>query len=302
MQGESTEKKIIVTGANGQLGHDFRALEYIFSDFSFLFLSKLEFDISLEHRVHEFIAHEKPDAVINCAAYTNVERAEDEPENALLVNATSAGFLADACKESGSLLVHFSTDYVFDGLKNKPYNEDDPVNPVSAYGRSKLAGERLIDEKLKRHIILRTSWMYSSYGHNFYKTIVRLAKENGVLNVVGDQVSSPTYARHLAHDVLDLLTQILVEQKHFEYGIYHYSQEGTASWWDFAREIVMNKKLFVPVNKLTTPDFPAKAKRPAYSKLDNSKFIRNTGIRPLSWKEGLTACIYNDFTENEHNH
>jgi dTDP-4-dehydrorhamnose reductase len=287
---EST-KNILVTGSNGQLGCEFRAIADQFPQFNFDFTGRMDLDITLESRVKDYILKHKPDAVINCAAYTNVEKSEEDIEDAELGNTFSPGFIAKACHEAESLLVHYSTDYVFDGLKGSPYSEEDQPAPLSQYGRTKLEGERLIDEIHKRAFVIRTSWVYSTFGHNFYKTMLRLARERGELKVVSDQFASPTYARSLAMDTLRLLDKSLVRREHVDYGLYHYTQDGVASWADFAKEIMTQSKMDVPVHKVLSTEFPMKAKRPAYSKLDNSKFKKNTGIIPLTWQEGLAECI-----------
>ncbi len=284
-------KNILVTGSNGQLGNEFRVIAPLFPQFNFDFAGRVELDITLESRVKDYILKEKPDAVINCAAYTNVEKSEEDIEDAELGNILAPGFIAKACHEAESLMVHYSTDYVFDGQKKSPYSEEDQPAPLSQYGRTKLEGERLIDEIHKRAFIIRTSWVYSTYGHNFYKTMLRLARERGELKVVSDQFASPTYARNLAIDTLKLLDKSLVRQEHVDYGLYHYTQDGVASWADFAQEIMNQSKMDVPVYNVSTSEFPMKAIRPAYSKLDNSKFKKNTGITPLSWQEGLAECF-----------
>lgn len=284
---------ILITGADGQLGKEFRKLVSEFPDFNFQFAGKLELDITVESWVKDYFSLYHTTAVVNCAAYTNVERAEDEPELALLGNAAAPGFLADASRETGALLVHFSTDYVFDGTKSKAYLESDEVKPLNIYGESKLQGERLIDEKTERYFVIRTSWLYSAYGHNFFNTMMRLAKEKDELNVVNDQIASPTYAGDLATDVLKLLHKILIKQQHIEYGLYHYTESGEASWFDFAKEIVKQAELNVPVQSVKSGTFPVKAIRPMYSKMDNSKWIRNTGLVPCSWNEGLKRCLEN---------
>lgn len=285
--------KVIITGANGQLGCEFRALEQAFSDFEFVFASKLDLDVTVESWVKQFITDHKPAAVVNCAAYTNVERAEDETENAHLGNALAAGFIADACHETGSMMIHISTDYVFDGTSNKPYTESDSVNPINEYGKSKLEGERLVDEKIERHFTLRTSWVYGNFGHNFYKTMIRLAKERGSLSVVDDQFASPTYAGLLAADILRLLQKVIIKHEHIEYGLYHYTQTGIASWFNFAQEIVLQSKLNVPVNAVKTGAFPTKAIRPVYSKLDTTKWEKQIGIPLYDWRDGLAMCLNN---------
>ncbi len=282
---------LLITGANGQLGNEFRDLEESRGEFRFLFAGKQELDVTVESWVKKIILQHKPDAVINCAAYTNVEKAEDEPEMAYAGNALSAGNLAEACHEANALLVHISTDYVFDGEKRTPYNEEDEVAPLNIYGKSKLEGERLIDEKTDRYYTLRTSWLYSTHGHNFYKTMLRLGREKEFLAVVSDQIASPTYAGQLAQDTLALVNKTLIHQEHVPYGLYHYTQSGIASWFDFASEIISQSGLTTPVKPISSGSFPVKAIRPAYSKLDTSKWEKNTGMIVPGWKESLTQCI-----------
>ncbi len=282
---------ILVSGANGQLGREFRRIHHSFPEFQFILADKIELDVTVESWVMDYLKKHRPAVVINCAAYTNVERAEDEIEFANQTNRYAPGFLAKACKEMESLLIHISTDYVFDGSQEKPYTETDEVHPLNVYGESKLEGERLIDEKTDRHIIIRTSWLYSTFGHNFFKTMIRLAKANGELNVVNDQKSSPTYAGNLANDILVLLKKSIIEEQNIPYGIYHYSHEGEATWFDFASEIVKQLHLDVPVNPVHSGEHPVKAIRPSYSKLDNTKWNKIMSIPDLHWKDGLKKCV-----------
>lgn len=281
---------ILVTGANGQLGREFKSIHSSFPEFQFILADKLELDVTVESWVMEFLVKHRPAAVINCAAYTNVERAEDESEFAMQTNSYGPGFLANACAAIEALLIHVSTDYVFDGTQKTPYTETDETQPLNVYGESKLEGERLIEEKIDRHIIIRTSWLYSTFGHNFFKTMIRLAKEKGELNVVNDQKSSPTYAGNLANDILILLKKALIEEQPVPYGIYHYAQEGEATWFDFASEIVNQLGLQVPVNPVDSAAHPVKAIRPPYSKLDNTKWNKQIAITGHHWKEGLSQC------------
>lgn len=283
--------RIAITGANGQLGQELRALAQSFPKMEFHFFSKAEWDISVESRNEEILQKLNPHAVINAAAYTNVEKAEEDEMGAMAGNAMGPGYLATACKKNGALLVHISTDYVFNGQKNTPYSEDDTVEPLNVYGRSKLQGERAIDAKTNRYFILRTSWLYSTFGHNFYKTMMRLAHEKGALSVVSDQVASPTYARFLAEDVLELLHLRLVEQTPVPYGLYHYTQTGTASWFDFAREIMHANGLAVPVEAVDSNRFPTKAHRPKYSKLSTLRWEEHTRIQLRTWQSGVQACV-----------
>jgi dTDP-4-dehydrorhamnose reductase len=290
---------VLVTGSAGQLGHAFRRCAENPDAVSWIFADRAALDVSLESRVHAFIREHTPDAVVNCAAYTNVERAESEEEQAYLVNSLAPKFLADACAENHALLVHFSTDYVFDGASDRPYSEKDTTNPLSAYGRTKLEGERLIDNSCDRYLVIRTSWLYGLHGHNFYRTMIRLAQERGELRVVNDQRASPTYAGKLAQDIAVWLNSILVDTAHTDYGVYHYSHGGEVSWWEFAREIVALHGPAVPVHPVRSDEFPTKAVRPAYSKLDASRFHAATGILPVHWRDALAACIHDDQQETE---
>jgi dTDP-4-dehydrorhamnose reductase len=282
--------RIAITGSGGQLGNELRFLAPHFPDWEFFFFTKVEWDIAIESLNEEQVMKFKPDAVINAAAYTNVERAEDDGENALISNGLAPGYLAHACKKHGALLIHISTDYVFDGEKRAPYNENDEVHPLNAYGESKLAGERAVDSVSNRYFILRTSWLYGNYGHNFYKTMKRIGLETGRLSVVNDQIASPTYSRFLAQDILELIRLKLIEHKSIECGLYHYTQTGEASWFDFAKEIVRVNHINANVNAVSSERFPTKAKRPHYSKLSTDRWMQNTGIAIRTWQEGVQQC------------
>ncbi len=282
---------ILVTGANGQLGMAVRAAAVGFDDFDFLFADRTLLDVTLGSHVRSFLHEHRPSVVINCAAYTNVERAESEEEVAYMLNAKAPEFLARECQEIESLLVHFSTDYVLDGLAGVPYTESDAPAPLSAYGRTKLEGELLIDGACHRYLIVRTSWLYGLHGHNFYRTMLRLAKEQDTLKVVSDQVATPTFAHVLAEDILSWMRRLIIETRTTDYGVFHYSHEGEASWWEFAKAIVEGHQLNSEVIPVTTAEYPTKAVRPAYSKLNSSKFYGETEIRPVHWKDALTKCI-----------
>jgi dTDP-4-dehydrorhamnose reductase len=282
--------RIAVTGSGGQLGNELRFLASHFPEWDFFFFSKAEWDIAIESLNEDHVVKYKPDVVINAAAYTNVERAEDDKENALIANGAAPGFLAKACKKHGALLIHVSTDYVFDGKKSEPYEEDDDVHPLNAYGESKLEGERSIDSVSNRYFILRTSWLYGNFGHNFYKTMKRIAIEKQQLSVVNDQIASPTYSRFLAQDILELIRLKLIEHQPIEYGLYHYTQTGEASWFDFAKEIMRVNHINASVEPVSSERFPTKAKRPHYSKLSTNRWVQNTGIELRSWQEGVQQC------------
>jgi dTDP-4-dehydrorhamnose reductase len=282
---------VVVTGASGQLGRELQRKAVLLPEFEFLFADRHVLDIRAHSQVLEVIAGARPVAVVNCAAYTRVDQAEDDPEEAMRVNGAGAGYVAEACHRAGALMVHVSTDYVFDGTARRPYTETDACAPLSVYGITKLEGERKIDEQTQRHFILRTSWLYSAFGHNFFRTMLRLAKETGSLRVVNDQVASPTYAGRLAEDIMALLRITLVDRRHLEYGTYHYTQSGEATWYDFAGEIMLQADTGVPVTPVPTESFPTKARRPAYSKLDTTKFVANTGLPVVPWQQGVAECL-----------
>ena len=294
---KSGKLRIAVTGSNGQLGSELRFLAERQPDMEFLFFSKAEWDIAIESMNEERISMLHLDAVINAAAYTNVEKAEEDSESALAANALGPGYLAATCKKHGVLPIHISTDYVFDGSQRAPYTEEDTVHPLNIYGASKLQGERTIDAVTDRYFILRTSWLYSTYGHNFFKTMVRLGRERGALTVVNDQIASPTYARFLAEDILHLIRKKLIEHAPIPYGVYHYTQLGEASWFDFAKEIILSHRIEASVDPVDSNRFPTKAKRPSYSKLSTTKWEQNTGISLHTWQEGVHACVQADFSD-----
>lgn len=285
---------LLVTGANGQLGRAFNRASQYFPYFRWKFAPRDELDITLESRVSAYLVEWRPAAVINCAAYTNVERAESEAENAFLINEDACGFLGAACSESNALLVHFSTDYVFDGRKRTPYVEADQTNPLSVYGKSKLAGERRILDNCARPVVVRASWLFDTHGHNFYRTMIRLAGEHKDLRVVNDQMASPTWAGQLAMDISSWLVDILIHTKHVDYGLFHYSHEGEASWWEFASAIMEELAIDTTVLPIQSSESGAKAPRPSYSKLNAARFFGETGLHALHWREALKLCIESD--------
>lgn len=292
---ENTKKhsSILVTGASGQLGSELKAVSPLHPMFEWVFADRSVVDVTDSENVARYILALNPTYIFNCAAYTNVEKAEEDSAGCNLGNVAAPEFLAKAAEKIGAVLFHVSTDYVFDGKGNKAYIETDPTNPLSAYGMSKLLGEKAVQSNCTRYFVLRTSWLYSTFGNNFYKTMIRLAKERGGLKVVNDQFASPTYARLLAEDMTKMALQ-LEEGKLIPFEIYHYTQTGTASWFDFASAIVEKKSLRVPVEPVDSNAFPMKATRPAFSKLDTTLFSKNTGIVLRTWQEGLEYCINND--------
>jgi len=271
----------LVIGANGQLGNELRCLlkdkaEYV---------DRYELDITDRQAVIDFIRPEKYQAIINCAAYTAVDKAEDEEELAQKVNVDGPKNLA----LSGVPLVHISTDYVFDGRKYTPYKEDDAPNPQSAYGRTKLAGEKAVLEVANTAVIIRTAWLYSTFGNNFVKTMRRLGAERENLNVIFDQVGTPTYAKDLAQAIVDILPQIKIGNKE----VYHFSNEGVCSWYDFATAIMQKSGLMCKVGPIESYQYPTKATRPFYSVLNKGKIKSDFGLKIRHWAEALQDCINN---------
>lgn len=276
----------MVTGANGQLGKELRQLEKNWPQFDFLFLSREDMPIHHFELVRNFFKGSHPDFLINCAAYTAVDKAEQEKELAYQINAEAVGVLAAVCKEYQCRFIHVSTDYVFDGTANHPYREDDPTNPQGVYGATKLEGEKQALELNPDSIVIRTSWVYSSFGKNFVKTILRLLGEKPSVNVVSDQLGSPTYAADLAKIILQIISA-----NNWKSGIYNYSNEGVISWYEFAKAIAELSGSTTPVHPITTADFPTPAKRPAWSVLDKSKISTVYGVQVRPWKESLNECL-----------
>lgn len=280
--------KILVTGSNGQLGNEIRSIAGNYPHFSFMFTDLEELDVTDAEQVEHFIVEYEPDVIINCAAYTAVDHAEDEPEKAMWLNRDAVSNLACTADKYDIFMVHLSTDFVFDGMKGSPYLEDDITSPVSVYGLSKLDGEEAMMSCLQKGLIIRTSWLYSSFGKNFVKTIIRKAKETGELKVVNDQVGSPTYARDLARVILGILPASMSSN---QFGLYHYANEGSCSWFEFAKEITGLAGIECKINPVTTVEYPAKAKRPKYSVLDTGLIKERFGVIIPGWKESLKECI-----------
>ena len=278
---------ILVTGGNGQLGCSLR-LASAESLHRFVFTDVEELDITSAEAIEAFFEQENVDVVVNCAAYTAVDLAEDNEEQADLINHKAVVILADACKRHNATLVHISTDYIFSGDADTPYNEESTPAPISVYGRTKLAGERAILESGCKYIILRTAWLYSEFGRNFVKTMRELTATRSEVKVVADQIGTPTYASDLAKAI----TYIIDSGQLSKCGIYHYSNEGACSWYDFACEIArLSGNLECKIKPCTTADYPTKARRPHYSVLDKSKFVATFGITIPEWKESLKGLF-----------
>lgn len=279
---------ILVTGANGQLGKELQVLAPDFPSCNFLFVAKDDLNIAEAAATEEYFAEQRIDFCINCAAYTAVDKAESEPDNAFLINGIAVATLAAVCKEHDTRLIHISTDYVFDGTATQPYKETDQTNPVSVYGRSKLQGEVSAIENCPSAIIIRTAWLYSSFGKNFVKTMLRLMQERESINVVNDQLGCPTYAADLAAAIIQI---IVSGQSKDKPGIYHYANAGITNWYEFAVAIKDLSGSTCAVNPITTAEYPTAAKRPAYSVLDTSKITSTFHLAIPAWQKSLKSCL-----------
>jgi len=279
---------ILVTGSNGQLGSEIKDLAASYSSYKFTFTDVAELDITDQSAVDAILKKTQYDVLINCAAYTNVDKCESDQEAAAKLNTFACRVLSQQCAANKTALVHISTDYVYDGNNHTPYKETDFVNPNSIYGKTKLAGEKMIEEFASTAMIIRTSWLYSSFGHNFIKTIMKYGKEREELKVVFDQIGTPTYARDLAMVILDGVNEI-----HFMEGVHTflYSNEGVCSWYDFAKEIVSIKGIDCKITPIDTKDYPLPAPRPAYSVMNKAKIKAEFGMEIPYWKESLIRCL-----------
>lgn len=280
-------KNILITGAGGQLGNEMRALSGLHPDYCYFFTDVQELDITRRDAVLEFVDRNQIDAIVNCAAYTAVDQAEDHSGLCDRLNNLAPGYLAEAAAARNALLIHTSTDYVFDGTNHIPYTENDVPCPQTVYGSTKLSGEENVRNILSQAIILRTAWLYSTYGNNFVKTMMRLGREKDRLGVVFDQIGTPTYARDLARAIYSIL-----EKGGGDPGIYHFSNEGVCSWYDFAKSIHRLSGISgCRIDPLHTYEYPAKARRPSYSVLDKTKIKKTFGITIPHWEESLEECI-----------
>ncbi len=279
---------ILVTGSKGQLGREFQDLEVEYKDYRFRFTDKDDLDITSADALAGYFKQNTIDCVINCSGYTSVDAAEENVEAAKLLNARAVGQLAEASASVNALLVHISTDYVFDGKSSRPYTENNPANPRSVYGKSKLDGELEVILNAKRSVIIRTSWLYSPYGQNFMKTVLSKVKQEKSLNVVFDQVGTPTYAADLAKTILDILPR-LPEKIRGE--IYNYSNEGACSWYDFAHAIIEIEGLYCKLSPVLSKELKTAASRPHYSVLDKSRIKKAFGLEIPYWRDSLKRCL-----------
>ena len=292
--------RILVTGKNGQLGKSINKVvnsevetNNNLNSHNFVFVGREELDLNSESNIgHYFDSSDKFDIIINCAAYTAVDKAEEELELANQVNHLAVKQLAEVAKTQQAKLIHISTDYVFDGESDKPYTEADATNPINIYGRTKLAGEKALQETMPTDaIIIRTSWVYSEYGNNFVKTMLRLGQERDELSVVSDQIGSPTYATDLAGIVLEIIKNEEFREEDQTTQIYHYSNEGEISWYEFAKEIFKIAKIDCKVNPITTQQYPTPAKRPRNTLMNKDKIKNEINITIHFWRDSLNKCL-----------
>lgn len=288
-----------MTGKNGQLGKSINKIvntgngnNNYQKDNEFIFVGREELDLSKKESIASYFDNNNLDVIINCGAYTAVDRAEEEQNLTYQVNHLAVKQLAEIAKEKKVKLIHISTDYVFDGKSSKPYKETDKTNPINAYGKTKLAGENALQKIMPTNaMIIRTSWVYSEYGNNFVKTMLRLGKERDEINVVSDQIGSPTYATHLANAILRIVQNIEFKEVGQKTQVYHYSSVGKVSWHDFAKEIFKISEVACKVSPITTEQYPTPAKRPKNSLMNKDKIIEKFEVEILDWKKSLEACI-----------
>jgi len=292
--------RILVTGKDGQLGQSINKLinaksrtKYNPNSNEFIFVGREELDLSDESSIDNYFSNnDKFNIIINCAAYTAVDRAEEEQELANQVNHLAVKQLAEISSEQKAKLIHISTDYVFDGDSDKPYTETDAANPINVYGKTKLAGEKALQKIMPINaIIIRSSWVYSEYGNNFVKTMLRLGKERDEINVVSDQIGSPTYAADLAEVILTIINSKHYLEKQQPAEVYHYSNKGKVSWYDFAKEMFKVAEIDCKVNPISTDQYPSSAKRPGNAFMDTDKIIKTFSVNIPDWKFSLNVCI-----------
>jgi dTDP-4-dehydrorhamnose reductase len=278
--------RILVTGCNGQLGNEIQLLEMTNPQHSYFNTDVAELDITNEAAIESFVNENAIDGIINCAAYTAVDKAEENQALCHLLNAVAPGYLAAAIEKRGGWIIQISTDYVFDGTNHTPYVETDPVCPNSVYGRTKLAGEEAAQKACAKTMIIRTAWLYSQFGNNFVKTMIRLGKEKPELGVIFDQIGTPTYARDLAVAIFEAVNKGIIP------GIYHFSNEGVISWYDFTKAIHRIAGIKTcHVRPLHTAEYPTPASRPHYSVLDKTKIKHTYGLEIPYWEDSLAECI-----------
>lgn len=280
--------KLLVTGAKGQLGRSIKQIEGDYPELSITYTDVDELDITKTEALNKYFDSNSIDYLVNCAAYTAVDKAEENIQTARLLNQTAVENLAKCAEKYGFTLIHISTDYVFSGTHFRPYTEDDVPGPLSQYGKSKLGGEEAVLRGCKSGIVLRTSWLYSEFGYNFLKTILRLSEERDELKIIFDQIGTPTYAGDLAKAIMEI-----VRRNYSEHALFHFSNEGVASWYDFAREIISltnNNCRLIPI---PTEDYPLPAQRPHYGLMSKKKFTETFDYKIPHWKDSLVICMNN---------
>ncbi|WP_341200546.1 dTDP-4-dehydrorhamnose reductase [Croceibacter atlanticus] len=282
----SKANTILVTGANGQLGTCIKAIANNYPLYSFVFADSSSLDITDRNQVLQYMSNSQIDYIINCAAYTAVDLAEDHKEKAFEINVKGVENLAIACKRFSCTLIHVSTDFVFNGNKNAPYLEGDNTHPLNYYGASKLNGEQIIQQALSKYVIIRTSWLFSEFGNNFVKTMVRLGQEKKELSIVADQYGSPTYAIDLAHILLKFIASSSTS-----YGLYHFSNHGATTWYNFAAEIFKLQNQEIRLHKTTSKQFASRAIRPKYSVLETKKVKETLNVEIRNWQSALKEMI-----------
>jgi len=283
------ENTILITGANGQLGSEFKALKNNFPEYNFLFVGKDDLNITDKFSVKNYLKKHEVNYVINCAAYTAVDAAEEDHLRTYEINVTGPKYLAEICNKRNIILFHVSTDYAFDGKKTTDYTEEDLTVPLSVYGKTKLEGEKIIQKHCPSSYIIRTSWLYSAFNKNFVKSMLNLAKTKNELGIVADQYGSPTYAENLANTIMTMLIETNEEEEKF--GIYHYSNEGVTTWCEFAKRIMEEANTGCIVKPITTDEYPLPASRPKNSSMSKDKIKNFFNIKIPNWEDSLKLCM-----------
>jgi dTDP-4-dehydrorhamnose reductase len=284
-------KRILITGANGQLGRCLQVAGKSWPAYQLIFVDRNQCNIGSAEDIQRVMQHYKPDTVINCAAYTAVDTAEHDVETAMLINKLAPAILAKSCAKFNSKLIHISTDYVFNGQASSPYHEADATSPINVYGCSKLAGEEAVLNSGAQAIIIRTGWLYSEFSHNFCNTMLRLSAEKKQISVVSDQIGTPTYARHLADTLLQIVSHRNFVAHNNIQKRYHFANHGVASWYDFAHSIVQLSGSSCQIKPVPTSAYPTPANRPAYSVLDKTLITKDFDLDIMHWRDALAQCL-----------
>jgi dTDP-4-dehydrorhamnose reductase len=281
---------VLITGSDGQLGNELKDISNGFPEIDFVFTDIEQLNITDNNETGKFIREVAPEWIVNCAGYTAVDKAESESDIAMLLNSEAVNTLTSNLSQTGGKLIHISSDFVFDGKLNRPYSEEDSPSPLSVYGKSKLAGD-LIALSYSKSLVIRTSWLYSQYGHNFVNTIIRLASQKDSIGVVNDQTGTPTYAKDLAQVIINIISGTGRNNNYFKAGLFNFSNEGQCSWYEFATEICNELGLPLEVNPINSVDYPLPAKRPNFSVLDKRKIKSEYNINIPDWKSSLAECL-----------